>query len=83
MTRPHRPKPPVPKWRWALWLTILGAADLVFYVILTPLWLGLRGLARNIRDEGTIPVGDIQNFTVGGAVGCQAACAAGALDCGQ
>jgi len=38
-------KPPVPRWRWALWLTILAAADVVFYVILTPLWLGLRGAA--------------------------------------
>jgi hypothetical protein len=38
-------KPPIPKWRWALWLTILAAADLVFYVILTPIWLGLRGAA--------------------------------------
>ncbi len=40
-----RPKPPVPKWRWALWWTILGAAVFVFYVLLTPIWLGLRGLA--------------------------------------
>ena len=38
-------KPPVPKWRWALWLTVLAAADLAFYVILTPIWLGLRGAA--------------------------------------
>ena len=38
-----RRKPPIPKWRWALWLTILAAADFVFYVLLTPIWLGLRG----------------------------------------
>jgi hypothetical protein len=38
-------KPPVPKWRWALWWTILAAAVFVFYVLLTPVWLGLRGLA--------------------------------------
>ncbi len=30
---------------WLLWGAILVAADLVFYVLLTPLWLGLRGLA--------------------------------------
>ena len=43
--RPMRPKPPVPRWRWALWWTILGAAVFVFYVLLTPIWLGLRGAA--------------------------------------
>ena len=31
--------------RWALWLAILAAADLVFYVLLTPVWLGIRGAA--------------------------------------
>ncbi|MDQ5821902.1 MAG: hypothetical protein M3540_10710 [Actinomycetota bacterium] len=30
---------------WVLWWTILVLADLVFYVLLTPIWLGLRGLA--------------------------------------
>ncbi|MDF2749253.1 MAG: hypothetical protein K0T00_428 [Gaiellaceae bacterium] len=38
-------KPPVPRWRWALWLSILALADFVFYVLLTPIWLGLRGAA--------------------------------------
>ena len=32
----------VPARYWALWLTILAAAVLVFYVLLTPLWLGIR-----------------------------------------
>ena len=36
------PKPPVPWWRWAMWWPTLIAADVVFYVLLTPLWLGLR-----------------------------------------
>jgi hypothetical protein len=40
-----RPKPPVPWWRWALWWTGLGLALVVFYVVLTPVWLGLRALA--------------------------------------
>ena len=40
------PKEPVPLWRWAMWWTILGAAMIVFYVLPTPIWLGLRGLAR-------------------------------------
>ena len=30
---------------WLLWRAILMLADFVFYVLLTPLWLGLRGLA--------------------------------------
>ena len=38
-------KPPVPRWRWVLWLSILALADFVFYVLLTPIWLGLRGAA--------------------------------------
>jgi hypothetical protein len=35
----------VPVRYWVAWWTTLLAADLVFYVLLTPLWLGLRGLA--------------------------------------
>jgi hypothetical protein len=38
----RRPKPPVPWWRWVTWWGVLAAADVVFYVLLTPLWLGLR-----------------------------------------
>jgi hypothetical protein len=38
-------KPPVPLWRWGVWYLCLGAAIALFYVLLTPLWLGLRGLA--------------------------------------
>ena len=40
-----RPKPPVPFWRWALWWLILALADVVFYVLLTPVWMGLRAAA--------------------------------------
>ena len=40
-----KPKPPVPLWRWAAWLLILGAAMIVFYVLLTPVWMGLRAAA--------------------------------------
>ena len=39
------PKPPVPLWRWASWWMLLVAADFVFYVLLTPIWIGLRTLA--------------------------------------
>lgn len=30
---------------WALWGAVLVLADLIFYVLLTPLWIGLRTLA--------------------------------------
>ena len=40
-----RPKPPVPWWRWAMWWLALGIALALFYVLLTPIWMGLRGLA--------------------------------------
>ena len=32
-------------WRWTLWYVCLGAGMLIFYVLLTPLWLGLRWAA--------------------------------------
>jgi hypothetical protein len=35
-------KPRVPAWRWALWLCILVPALVVFYVLLTPVWIGVR-----------------------------------------
>ena len=38
-------KPRVPLRYWALWLSILVVADIVFYVLLTPIWIGLRAVA--------------------------------------
>ena len=35
----------MPLWRWAVWWALLGAAILVFYVLLTPIWLGIRAAA--------------------------------------
>ena len=35
----------VPLRYWALWWAILSAAVVVFYVLLTPIWLGLRAAA--------------------------------------
>ena len=32
----------VPVRYWVLWASILVVADFVFYVLLTPAWLGLR-----------------------------------------
>ncbi len=51
-------KGPVPLRYWALWIAILVLADVVFYVLLTPIWIGLRALAwlaefraRRRRDD--------------------------------
>lgn len=42
MTRDLRQKGPVPLRYWALWWTALGLAVVVFYVLLTPIWMGIR-----------------------------------------
>ena len=39
------PKGPVPLRYWAMWWAALGVAVVVFYVVLTPVWLGLRAAA--------------------------------------
>ena len=38
-------KPRVPLWRWVLWSVVLAAALVIFYVLLTPIWMGLRAAA--------------------------------------
>jgi hypothetical protein len=35
----------VPVRYWVLWWSTLGAAVVVFYVILTPVWMGIRLVA--------------------------------------
>jgi hypothetical protein len=35
-------KPPVPLWRWGLWLCLLAPALVLFYGVFTPIWLGVR-----------------------------------------
>jgi hypothetical protein len=42
LTAVMKPKPPVPKWRWAIWYSALGAALVLFYGLFTPFWFGLR-----------------------------------------
>jgi hypothetical protein len=38
-------KQPVEWWRWPIWWATLLFADFLFYVLITPVWIGLRGLA--------------------------------------
>lgn len=33
---------PIPLWRWAVWWTLLFLALPVFYLLLAPIWIGLR-----------------------------------------
>lgn len=35
----------VPVRYWILWWIILVFADVLFYVVLTPIWMGLRAVA--------------------------------------
>jgi hypothetical protein len=39
------PRKPIPLYYWVLWMATLGAALVVFYVFLTPLWMGIRAIA--------------------------------------
>jgi len=40
-----KPKPPVSVARWTLWWFLLAIEMFLFYVVLTPIWIGLRALA--------------------------------------
>ena len=42
MRRDLREKGWVPLRYWVLWWSLLGAAMVVFYVVLTPIWIGIR-----------------------------------------
>lgn len=35
----------IPLWRWVFWYVCLAAGMLLFYVLLTPFWVGLRAAA--------------------------------------
>jgi hypothetical protein len=35
----------IPLWRWAFWWVELVAGMFIFYVVLTPIWIGIRALA--------------------------------------
>jgi hypothetical protein len=32
----------VPLWRWTVWWLALAGGITVFYILLTPIWIGLR-----------------------------------------
>ena len=37
-----RAKPPIPWYWWVLWLVTLAGGLFVFYVLFTPVWIGIR-----------------------------------------
>jgi hypothetical protein len=45
VTRDLAEKGSVPLRYWVAWWSLLGLAVVVFYVLLTPLWLGIRAAA--------------------------------------
>ena len=49
LERPHPPeiaaKPPVPLYYWPLWIVLLAIGLFVFYVLFTPVWIGIRLVA--------------------------------------
>ena len=47
---------PVPLYYWPFWLALLGLGLFIFYVLLTPVWMGIRLVAwlsdrRPFRDS--------------------------------
>lgn len=53
MRRDLSEKGSVPVRYWVLWWSLLVAADVVFYVLLTPIWIGLRVAAWIASRRGT------------------------------
>jgi hypothetical protein len=53
VTRDLSEKGSVPVRYWVLWWSLLVAADVVFYVLLTPIWIGLRVAAWIASRRGT------------------------------
>ncbi|MGH3014417.1 MAG: hypothetical protein ACRDNR_04070 [Gaiellaceae bacterium] len=37
-----REKAPIPRYWWVLWLITLAGGLFVFYVLFTPVWIGIR-----------------------------------------
>jgi hypothetical protein len=49
-------KPKVPLYYWPFWMVVLALGLLVFYVLLTPVWMGIRFVSwladRRSRQPG-------------------------------
>ncbi len=54
-----RPKPPIAWYWWPVWMALLAAGLFVFYVLLTPVWVGIRLIEwfahrREVASEGVL-----------------------------
>ena len=47
-------KSEIPFWYWPFWSVLLGIGLIAFYVVLTPIWIGLRAIAwlAELRSRG-------------------------------
>ncbi len=65
----RKAKPPIPLRYWALWGVALLVGDIIFYVLLTPVWIGLRTLAwlAEFRDPPRLAQKDALLMTTSAA----------------
>ena len=47
------PKRRIPFYYWPFWMLLLAAGLFVFYVLLTPIWMGIRAVAW-LTEDGRI-----------------------------
>lgn len=40
-----RRRPEIPFYYWLLWIPLIGIGLFIFYVLLTPVWMGVRLIA--------------------------------------
>lgn len=50
-------KPKVPFYYWPFWMVLLALGLFIFYVLLTPVWMGIRLISwlaerRNMKADG-------------------------------
>ena len=55
-----RERPPIPFYYWPVWMVVLAAGLFVFYVVFTPIWMGIRFVSwlADRRGLKTGPAGE-------------------------
>jgi hypothetical protein len=54
------PKRPIPIYYWPFWMVVLAAGLFVFYVVFTPIWMGIRFISwladrRAVQEPPSAP----------------------------